>query len=193
MIRYTLLILTILLISSCTKPLEYKYQDKKAVADCSGLDVDLANEAYFSFREDLAVYHVNLRIGFRDPDYAESIGYYIYNGASGNGEYLKIASPHTIKIMNLLKKETQLWDTSNGKSNLNYNSEFIKCLIDNIQNPEVKQSIESLVIANSMSPQIFNETYRANIYDSFKDPYFAMLVSFDAYYQFLYNYDLKEE
>lgn len=177
---------------SCKEPIEYQFTDSPETIKCDGLDYDLAHEAYYSFRQDLAIYVKDLHIGYDYLNYKESLGFYIYRGAQGNFDYNEIATPHTIKLLNELKENEDLWDTSSDKSNLNYNSEFISCLVQNIQNEEVKQTITSLIDSNSMNPAILAETYRANVFDSYTDNHFGMLVAFDTYYQYLYDMDFNK-
>ena len=82
-------------------------------------------------------------------NYPFSLALFVYKGAEGTADYKGIASPYTINVLNELKKETQLWDLQSDKSNLNYHSEFINCLIEGIQNDEVKQAIISFRSVNT--------------------------------------------
>jgi len=190
--KYIFLLLISLLAISCEETIEYQFSESPETIKCDGLNYDLAHEAYYSFRQDLAVYVKSLHIGFNDLNYKESLGWYIYRGAKGNFDFTKIASPHTIKILKELKKNKNLWDTSSGKSNLNYNSEFIDCLIQNIKNDDVRETILSLRASNSFNPSLFSESYRANVFDCYEDNYFGMLIAFDTYYQYIYDLDFNE-
>ena len=191
--KYVVLLLISITFFSCKKPIEYQFSGSPETITCDGLDYDLSHEAYYSFRQDLAIYVKSLRIGYNDLNYRESLGYYIYRGALGNFEFKDIATPHTIALLNELKSHKDLWDTSSGKSNLNYNSEFIDCLIQNIKNEEVKQTILSLRSSNSLNSTILAETYRANVFDCYEDNYFGMLIAFDTYYQHLYGMDFNKK
>ena len=178
---------------SCKKPIEYQFTDSPETIHCEGLNYDLAHEAYYSFRQDIAIYMKNLRIGVDHLDYRESLGYYIYRGAMGNFDYTEIVTPHTREILKELKKNKDLWDTDSEKSNLNYNSEFINCLIQGIKNEDVKQTILSLREANTINSDILKETYRINVYDSYTDNNFGMLIAFDTYYQHFLNLDFNKK
>ena len=134
--KYSLLIIFILIVTSCREPIEYQFINSPKTIDCEGLDYDLAHDAYYSFRQDLAIYVKNLRIGYNYLNYQESLGYYIYRGALGNFDFNEIVTPHTKKLLVLLKKNEELWDTKSEKSSLNYKSEFVTCLVENIKNEE---------------------------------------------------------
>ena len=185
------LIISTTLLTSCKKPLEQKFKDKEPIVKCNGLDYNLAHEAYYSFLEDIAVYLKNQHVGYNYLDYPAALGAFIYKGSSGTADYEKIASPHTIEILKRLKKETTLWDTSSKKSNLNYNSEFMDCIIQNIKNEDLKQTIISLREVNSLNSKILNEVYTQKIYDYTTDNYFGVFIAFDTYYQYLYDIDFK--
>tara|TARA_R110000787_G_scaffold43372_1_gene106393 strand:+ start:2588 stop:3172 length:585 start_codon:yes stop_codon:yes gene_type:complete len=192
--KYSILIAIAITILSCKKQesIEYQFTDSPETIKCEGLDYNLSHEAYYSFRQDIAIYLKELHIGYDYLNYKESLGYYIYRGAQGNFDYREIASPHTIKLLKLLKENTDIWDTTSPKSKINYHSEFISCLVQNIKNEEIKQTIISLIESSSMNPSIFAENYRANVFDSYSDNHFGMLIAFDTYYQYLYDMDFNK-
>lgn len=181
------LFISMLLLAGCKEPLEYKFQDKEFDIDCLGLDSKLVKEAYYSFRNDLAEYAMNNMVEIDHYDYSFSLALFVFKGAEGTAEYKKIASPHTINILNKLKKERQVWDLQSDKSNLNYHSEFIDCLIEGIKNDEVKHAIIAFREVNTQSPKSFAELYRASIGDAEKDIHFATFLAFEIYYQYLYD------
>jgi len=182
-----LLLISILALGACKEPIEYKYQDRELGIECTGLDSKLAQEAYYSFRNDLAEYTMKNMVEIDYHNYPFSLALFVFKGAEGTADYKDIVSPHTIKILNELKKETQLWDLQSDKSNLNYHSEFINCLIEGIQNDEVKQAIVSFREVNSQNPKSFAELYRTSIVDADKDLNFATFLAFEIYYQYLYD------
>ncbi len=183
-----LLFIAITLVS-CSKPLAYKYQDLEQIINCPGLDSRLMHEAYYSFRNDIAEYAMKNNIEVEYLNYYYSLALYIFKGAEGTADYEEIASPHTKNILENLKKEYQLWDKQPNKSNLNYNSDFMNCLIENIQNENIKQAILSSRDTNTQNPKSLADLYRINIKDTKKDNYFSMFLAFETYYQYLYDLD----
>ncbi len=184
-----ILLIGIILItfSACKKPIEFKYQEREQLINCNDLDAKLAHEAYYSFRNDLAEYTMNSMVEINYHNYPFSLALFVFKGAEGTAEFLEIASSHTLKILQLLKQEEDIWDLQSKKSNLNYNSEFIDCLILNIENEDVKHAIISFRDVNTQNPKSFAELYRTNIKDADEDHYFAMFLAFEIYYQYLYD------
>ncbi len=178
---------------SCNETLEYKYQDKGQVIDCPGVDSKLIHEALYSFENDIGTFYNNENFNPNSIVFIE-YGYanFIFPGAMGDADYKSIASPHTIKLIEELKKEDQLWDRNLGESNLNYNSEFVKCLISKIQNEDIKIKLENLIEVNALSPKIMAEIYRVNSYNTLQDKYFAMFIALDTYYQYTLDIDLSK-
>jgi len=187
------LIVVIATFTGCSKPFPYKYQDSKQIIECKGLDNDLAHEAYYSFREDIALYAYKNHFTNHKKDYNLSLGYFIYNGAAGIADFKNIVSPHTLTVLEKLKQNDQLWESNSKISNTNYHSEFIDCLIQNIKNSELKETILSLRGTNSLSPKILSEKYRILINEANDDEYFAMFIAFETYYQYLYDIDFSEK
>jgi len=185
--KIVVLFISFLILVGCKEPIDYKFQDKELAIDCLGLDSKLVKEAYYSFRNDLAEYTMKNMVEINHHNYPFSLALFVYKGAEGTADYKGIASPYTINVLNELKKETQLWDLQSDKSNLNYHSEFINCLIEGIQNDEVKQAIISFSGVNTQNPKSFAELYRTTIVDAEKDLYFATFLAFEIYYQYLYD------
>jgi len=190
--KHIFLVLITLVLFSCKEPLDYQFKDSPETIQCNGLEYDLAHEAYYSFRQDIAIYVKNLNIGYNTLNYKESLGFYIYRGAQGNFDFTEIATPHTLTILEKLKENKDLWNTTSKKSNLNYNSEFINCLIQGIKNEDVKQTIIALRDTKSLNSVILAETYREHVFDCYADNHFGMLLAFDTYYQHLYSMDFNK-
>jgi hypothetical protein len=189
--KYIILLLIIPLLNSCNEPLEYKYLDEVRVVQCEGIDNDLMHEAYYSFRDDIYEYYKKIETNPEFTTVFYSLAQYIYKGAMGELDYLVFASPHTLKIVEELRSDEDLWNLESKKSNLNYNNPFINCLIENIKNEDIKQKIEVLRETNSLSPMILADIYRINIKDTQTDKHFEMFLAFDAYYQYLMEVDLS--
>lgn len=180
--KYILLLITVAFFVSCEKPLEYKYSDKKQIEICGGINTKLANEAYYSFREDLAKYAKKTQVNIDFLDYQYGMALYIYQGASGGADYKAIASQHSIDIFKKLQKEKQIWDNpSTGK--LNYHSEFIDCLMNHIQKEEIKSALLSLREINSIEKVSLAEEYRTSIKNAETDMAYAMFLAFETYYK----------
>ena len=156
---------------------------------CAGANDKLLNEALYSFFDDITVYY---RTKSNDPSQSgmstyEAYANYVYNGALGQADYESIVSNHTKNVMSELRKETQLWDKKPAMSNLNYNSEFVNCLISNIKDEDMALSIQALNSANSMTPKLMADRFRLNIKAALVDPNYGMYIALDTYYQYLFD------
>jgi hypothetical protein len=182
--KYILILLTVILFSSCEKPLEYKYQDRNPILVCTGIDSKLANEAYYSFREDLAEYAIKTVNQLDYIDYQYSLALYIFSGASGTADYKAIASKHSLAILEKLKNEGQIWENPET-GELNYHSELISCLIESIQDENLSHALLSLREINTINTYSMAEDYRISISNAETDKAYAMFLAFDSYYKHL--------
>ncbi len=66
---------------SCKESIEYQFTESPETIRCEGLDYDLAHEAYYSFREDLANYTKKTKVSVDRMDYQYSLASFIFNGA----------------------------------------------------------------------------------------------------------------
>jgi len=186
------LIITIATLISCSEPFPYKYQNEQQVIDCQNIDSKIMNEALYAFKEDISRYYLK---EFQEKDYLVflySYEQYIYRGAKGNVFYNEIASPHTLKVFNELVKQQDLFIKRKGKSNLNYNNEFVKCLINNFKNEDMKNKILELIKVDYLSPDVMAENYRVASGDAETDPSFLMFIALDTYYQRLLDLDIPK-
>tara|TARA_R110000772_G_scaffold18985_2_gene53414 strand:+ start:259 stop:846 length:588 start_codon:yes stop_codon:yes gene_type:complete len=182
----------VLITSACSESLEYKYSDRPMQVSCSGANEKLLNEALYSFFDDITVYY---RTKSNDPSESgmstyEAYANYVYDGALGNADYKNIVSEHSKNVMNELRKESQLWDKKPAMSNLNYNSEFVKCLITNFKDKEMVSTIQTLNTANSMTPKLMADRFRLTIRAGLEDPNYGMYIALDTYYQYLFDLEI---
>lgn len=190
---FKLFIITLVIsLISCKKEntlSEYKYADKGLVLSCENVNSKLYSEALFAFENDILNFY-----GKNNPNASliQAYGQFIRNAIYGRIKYEDIVSPHTIKVFEVLKNENDLWDASNPKSYLNYNSALINCISINMQNTELKTTFNSLLKVNSMSPKPFGAPLMSNYRNVIKDKYLAAYVAFDLFYANLFNKDLSK-
>ncbi len=172
----------------------YKYQDKPQKVDCPGPDKFLMHEALYSFQEDIGV-HYNKYTDYKKGSslfYMEGYSQFVYFGFSGTAPFSEIVSAHSLEILERLRKETDLWTSKQGMLSLNYNGEYVSCLINSIQDEALRNKINSLKEVNYLTPQIIAETMRINVIRVVQDPYLAMYMALDAYYQPLINRNISK-
>lgn len=177
-----LLLIFIATISSCTESFPYKYQDEKQIIECSQIDSELIHEALYSFKNDISKHYLKEIQEKEYLDFVYSYNQYIYRGAKGNVVFNEIASKHSLLIVNELKKEENLFIKVEGKNKLNYQNEFVQCLINNIKTEEIKTKIINLIDVDYLSPGVMAENYRKTSLDTHVDPSYLMFVVLDTYY-----------
>lgn len=179
---------------SCGDGLEYKYQDRELTVACHQIDGNLMKEALYSFEEDISAFYNNDNYVPNTPIYYR-FGYanFIFTGATGEAKFEQMVSPHSLGILKELKKQEGLFIENQKGSNLNYNHEFVKCLIEKIENKEIKDKINTLLSVNFFSPKTMAEFYRVNNLDVETDKNFAMFIALDTYYQHLIDLEKSNE
>lgn len=183
-------ILFSLIILSCgqTPKMQNKHGDKEQSITCENQNNPLLNEALYSFEEDL-VQHNQL-------DEAKTLvaayGQFMYKGMAGTASYKDIANKHSLAIRDELIAEGILI-TTGIKSNLNYAHPAVQCIINSIENTDLKATLNALIETNSMNPSLFNSRLRNFGGQAQKDRYQAAYIALDAYYQNLVGVSLDAE
>lgn len=184
-----LLILISIFVLSCSQSLklEYKHSDKEQSIACSNTSDALLNEALYSFEEDI-VKHYKLPNAKLIPTYAK----FIFKGMTGDAPYQKIANSHSLAIRDALIAEGILI-TNGVKSNLNYTHPTVQCIINNIEDPVLKNNLNVLIETNTMDPHLFNSRPRKFGRKAEKHRYQATYIALDGYYQNLVGLSLNTE
>ncbi|MCX7547195.1 hypothetical protein OS188_04430 [Xanthomarina sp. F1114] len=160
---------------------DYKYADQENILVCNGLDTKLYFEALVSFEDDMTDKYdpstKNLRRGY---------SFFTRDALAGKVNFQEIVSPHTMKVFEALKKDTDLWNQDNS---INYNSKLLTCIGNNFRNNDLKATFHALVSTNSMRSDIFGPPLVKFVKNSHEDRYMAAFVAFDLFYANLFNVD----
>jgi len=187
--RFTLLIATVFLITGCNEDkFEYRYADKEDTIKCNNgsVNTQLLKEAYYSFEEDLKQYFSK-----NTANPAQGYNMLIAMTTSGKGPEPTNTSAHVRSVMAALKKEKDLWVNDNGTYRLNYNSDTVTCLGENIQDEELRTTFDALVSTNSMNSKIFASPLRTKIRNIQTDKFLATFIALDLFYAKLYDVDFS--
>lgn len=191
--KFVLLAIITLVFMGCKQPMDYKYQDKPQTVDCPGLDKNLMHEALYSFQEDIAAYYnqyTDYRPGTKSY-YIEAYSQYVFFGFSGGARFQEIVSNHSLKLLEELKKQPGLFIEKEGRLELNYDHEYVDCLFNSISDEDLRTQFAAMRKVDYLSPQIVAELMRINVLKITQDPYLAMYMCLDAYYQYLADMDLQ--
>ena len=187
--RIILYPLTILLFISCNqKPkLVYKYADKEDFLKCINVNNQLYKEALYTFEQDLINYH-NTQRSKLTSCYVS----FLHRRSNGNINYNEFVSPHTLLVLEALKKDDAFLGFENKKSNLNYKSPVINCISNNIQNEDIKATLNALLSSNSMNSKLFTAAFAPQYNELVTDKYLALYVALDLYYAKLIDIDFTD-
>lgn len=166
----------------------YNYSNKGIVVNCDNFDLKLLNEALFSFEDDILKYFKENR---PETNINSAYSQFINNVIYGRAAFVDIASPHTIKIFEVLKSKKNLWRPTNNTSKLNYDSNLVTCITENINNTALKTTLEALLSTNSMSPKLFGPAIQSNYGAAISDKYISTYIAFDFFYAKLFDVDVS--
>lgn len=166
---------------------DFKFTEKGISIVCEDENLKaLINEAVFNFEDDITKFYRKDK-----PNLTLAYSQFIRNAISGRVKYAEVATPHTVKIFEALKKENSFWDAENEKSYLNYKSPFFNCISDKIQDQNLKTTLNALISTNSMSPKLFSSPLMSRYQKALSDKYLAAYIAFDLYYAKLFSVDLS--
>lgn len=190
--KYFLITLCLLCFaSSCKKEnvfTEYEFADKPVVLTCENLNSKLYNEALYSFENDILNFYGNDKKSLLMA-YSQFIRLSVY----GRVNYKNMVSEHTLKVFEVLKNESELWNLNNSASHFNYNSILMDCIAQNLTNPDLKTTLNALISTNSMSPKLFGAPLSTNYSSTLSDKYLASYVAFDLFYAKLFDVDFSQD
>ncbi len=187
---YLIALFLVLNITSCKKEktfTEFEFADKPVALACKNANSKLYNEALYSFENDILNFYGKGNKSLLTA-YSQFVRLSVFNRAN----YKEIASEHTLKVFEALKEDTELWDLNNPKSHLNYNSDLMHCISQNIINQDLKTTLNALLSTNSMSPKLFGTPLATSYSLTLSDKYLAAYVAFDLFYAKLFDVDFTQ-
>jgi hypothetical protein len=188
-LNFLFYLLFALMLSGCQPGITYQYQNLPQQVTCQDLDQELMHEAIYSFQEDIGRYYnqyTDHQKGSKSY-YIEAYAQFVFYGFSGTAAYYDIASTHSQEILAALIQEKDLWVITDDQYKINYDHPYLVCLLENIKADELRVPLQNLSATGSLSPELIAETMRVNFRQIISDPYLAMYMALDAYYQPLRN------
>lgn len=161
---------------------EYKYADQPETISCDPATDKLMKEALYSFENDI--------INIYDPNGKNKLRAYrsfVNNAVANRVDVANMMSKQTKAVFDVLKTKTELWD---GAA-LNYNSDLVKCISNNLMDKQLKQTFNSLINTNFMSKQLFGPALRSNTSYT-RDTYLQTFLALDYYYANMLSLDFTQ-
>ena len=104
-------------------------------------------------------------------------------------DYETLVTPHTMEVFNVLKTKKDLWSQEETDHNLNYYGSFFNCIANNVQNQNLKPTLNALLTTHSMSARMFSAPLVTNYNAAANDKYLSAYVAFDLFYAKLFDID----
>ncbi|KAB1067707.1 hypothetical protein F6U93_08855 [Tamlana haliotis] len=190
-LTFTFIALLLTVTFSCKKENtfnNYEYADQPETITCEGINTPLLKEALYSFEKDIFMYYKKNRPKNR---LNQAYNRFLRDFSSNRLKYKEIVRPHTLEVFEALKKEKGLWDANNPVSHLNYNSNLITCIGDNIKDEALKTTFNALLETNSLTPKLYSAAASSKYRSALNDKYLASYIAFDLYYAKLFDVDLS--
>ena len=186
--KIVFVILAAIMIISCEQKatVNFKFADQEQVISCSENDNPLLNEALYSFENDLYTKYDSVT-----KSKITVYGRFIYRGMDGSAPYTEIKTPHTTSIVEALASENIL---IKGKepSAVNYEHPAVQCIVDAIENDELKVTIKALIDTKTMNPKLFNTRFRNFGRNAERQRNLALFIALEGYYQQILNLETPE-
>lgn len=182
MIKNTLLfsLFLIITLSSCEQKPQFNFQhsDREQVIQCDPTINALLNEALYVFEDDIKNSYNESEGEGVNLAYAR----FIYVGFAGTAEYERVASQSALDVHKALIEQNIL--IKNGfKSNLNYKHPAVQCIVNNMEDVGLRNTIKALIDSNTMDPKLFATRMRNAGRNAVKNRYVSMYIALDTYFQ----------
>ena len=174
--RPLLFLCFLFMIISCNQQPKFKFADQPQNIKCSTSNNDLLNEALYSFEEDLFAKYDTTRTHNRT--YAR----YIIRGIKGTEDYQGVLTAHSLQIRDELLREGII-KNNGGKGVLDYNHPDVQCIVNNIEDEDLKRTISALIQTNSMDLRLFDSRLRNIGRTAANSPHQSAYIALDTYYK----------
>ncbi|MBE9490205.1 MAG: hypothetical protein IMY67_07940 [Bacteroidetes bacterium] len=185
-----LYIFTCLLFTGCNKEakLQYKYTDQDDLFSCSSTNMELIKESVYAFEDYLKEYY-----SFKGPKSVETgLMNYWRTAMTKRLPAIEYINPHIIKVRDALKKEENLWITKNNFTTLNYNHPILKCISNEIKDPEVKKLFDFLIESKTFKTKVFLASMTMNDKRVKDDKGFETYLALDTFYARILNVNFND-
>jgi len=181
--KIVFLILTTILITSCEQKakFDFKFADQEQVISCDKNYNAILNEALYSFENDILTKYDSL-----EQSKTKAYGSFIYRGMDGSAQYNQIMTSNTYPVIEALLAENILIKDK-SPSHLNYEHPAVKCIVSNIKEEQLRNTIQALIDTKTMNPKLFNSRLRNFGRNAERQRYLALFVALDGYYQQILN------
>ena len=183
--RNLLYVLIVLVLSGCKKEnIQFRYFEKEDPFLCSTADMDMVKEALYVFED-----YISQNYGFLTKDIEEGYENYIKLLVDDRAPASEYFNEHLIALKSFLKDKDELWVLRDGQLRLNYDQELVSCIVDNIQDEELRQNIDALISSNTIRADLMGPVLFRKRKQFVTDKALASFVVFEFFYPKLFYMD----
>ncbi|AUS04557.1 hypothetical protein [Pseudotamlana carrageenivorans] len=167
----------------------YKYDKQPDIISCKNINTKLLKEAVYSFEDDILKY---TKLGNPNNDLAQAYNQTIRSAVYRRLRVQDIASPHSLEVLEALKKQPNLWAKSNEKTHLNYQNATTKCIANNLKDRNLKTTFNALLNTNSLTSKLFGTPLMTKYRNALNDKHLATYIALDLFYAKLIDTNLDQ-
>lgn len=165
---------------------DFKYTDKPDAMTCGDMDTKLLKEALYSFEDDIINHYDS-----QNRNTSRAYTRLITESTINRLKVEDVISEHSLKVFEALKQDEDLWGLNSSVSKLNYNSQVVDCIADNIKNERLKSTFNALKQTNSLTPKLIGEPIKSSSVQLINDKHLATFVALQYYYAKLFDIDVS--
>lgn len=179
----------LLLLNGCdsVKKPEYRFQNEKNLFLCNGTDMETVKEAVYVFED-----YITEHYAFLSKTVGEGYHNYIKLLLDDRSPASEFFSEYLIEFKDYLKTRDEFWVEKNGQLRLNYDNELVSCIINNIQDEQIRKTIDALVSSNTARPELLGPVLYRNRTMMTEDRALATYVVFETFFPKLFYMDSPE-
>lgn len=163
-----------------TTDFDYNYADIENVLICNNLDTKLYHEALLSFEDDiLKTYNT------RNTDIRVAYTTFFRTAQRNQVNYQDLVSPHTMKVFEALKNNSDLW----VDNKLNYNADIFTCIGENLKDKDFATTYKALISTNSMRSDLIGAPLQNKVKTANSDRYLGTFIALEYFYSKLSKVD----
>jgi len=167
--------------------IEFQYSNQPDLFLCSDADMDLVKEAVYVFED-----YIKSNYSFLSKDRPEGYHNYIRLLLDDRSPAREFFNDYLKSFTKYIKEQDELWTEKDGLLKLDYNHPLVTCIINNIQDEQLKNTIDAMITSNTVRPEVIGPLMFRNKHLMVEDRALATYLIFETFYPKLFYMDSPE-
>ncbi len=181
-----ILISTIFACNNSTK-LTYKYTEKDDPFKCANQDMKLVKEALYVFED-----YILKNYDFKNRGLVlSSYDSFLLNSGHNFIPMAERIDEHMKTVFYTLREQENLWKTVDDQVLLDYNSNLVQCIVENVQDDQIRKVLDALLQTKTLKASTVAPILKRNAAQLQKDKALASFVALELFYAKLVDLDLS--